>query len=84
VRGVEAGLRCMLDAGFSAERAVPAVLALIDFVLGTVYFDTSSAGRSFAANEEVRSGAIPGADEVFEFGLRTFLVGLAGPSDDPA
>jgi AcrR family transcriptional regulator len=77
VRGVEVGLRCMLDAGHDDERAIPAVLALIDFVLGTVYFDTSSAGRSFAAGEDVRSGVVPGADEVFEFGVQVFLAGLA-------
>ncbi len=77
IRGVEVGLRCMSAAGYSDDLAVPAVLALIDFVLGTVYFDTSSAGRSFAAGQDVRSGAAPAADEVFEFGLQTFLAGLA-------
>lgn len=78
VRGAAVGLSSALDAGFAPEVATPAVLALIDFVLGTVYFDTSSAGRNFAA----RPGPVdpltpvPGADEVFAFGLETFLSGL--------
>lgn len=76
LRGVEVGLRCMLDAGYEEADAVPAVLALIDFVLGTVYFDTSSAGRSFAAGEGGPGGSAPVAEQVFAFGVDTFLAGL--------
>jgi len=74
VRGSQVGLASMLAAGHDAEVAVPAVLALIDFVLGTVYFDTSSAGREFAAGHDDGAAAVP--DEVFAFGLETFLAGL--------
>ena len=60
------------------DRRTPVADALIDFVLGTVYFDTSSAGRSFAAARRVdeRRRDEPAADEVFAFGLETFLTGL--------
>ena len=60
--GVEAGLAYLLEAGFEPSVAVPAHLALIDFVLGTVFFDTSQAGRAAA--------------DVFAFGLGVFLDGL--------
>ncbi len=60
--GVEAGLTYLLEAGFEPGVAVPAHLALIDFVLGTVFFDTSQAGRAAA--------------DVFAFGLGIFLDGL--------
>jgi hypothetical protein len=43
--GSEIGLVHMLEAGFEPAVAVPAYLALIDYVLGTVYFDSSRAGR---------------------------------------
>lgn len=78
VEGSGVGLESMLAAGYPPRVAVPAVLALIDFVLGTVYFDTSSAGRSFAASRELGGSApdVPSADDVFEFGLQTFLAGL--------
>lgn len=75
VGGAEVGLASVLAAGYGPDEAVPAVLALIDFVLGTVYFDTSSAGRSLGAGD-VDGVAVPLADEVFEFGLETFLAGL--------
>jgi len=45
VRGTERGLAGLLDAGFDAGVAVTAYLALVDFVLGTVFFDTSSTGQ---------------------------------------
>lgn len=87
VRGVEVGLTSALDAGFAHEVATAAVLALIDFVLGTVYFDTSSAGRSFAggvAEPGAPLAPAPLTDDVFAFGLATFLSGLvhrSGSSD---
>lgn len=42
-RGSQTALESLLDAGFSAEIAVPAYLALIDYVIGSVSFDL--AGR---------------------------------------
>lgn len=93
--GAEQGLADLLDAGFDAAAAVPAYLALIDFVLGTVYFDTSSARRSVdrRGHAEVvealpedrefdtlrtHEAAISSSsvDDVFEFGITTFLEGL--------
>lgn len=78
LRGSEVGLIAALDAGYPPDVATSAVLALIDFVLGTVYFDTSSAGRSVAAGHAptVPAVGVPLADEVFAFGLETFLAGL--------
>ena len=57
--GSEMALTNLLDAGFDPAAAVPAYLALIDYVLGTVYFDTSSAGRDLMgpdARAELLSG----------------------------
>jgi AcrR family transcriptional regulator len=92
MRGAEQGLAHLLEAGFEPKAAVPAYLALIDFVLGSVYFDTSSAGRSLADERHEDLAALPGAyptlrdneaelagavvDEVFSFGITTFLDGL--------
>jgi len=51
VRGAENGLAALLDAGYEAEAAVLAYRALIDYVLGTVFFDTSRAGRGDEADD---------------------------------
>jgi AcrR family transcriptional regulator len=94
--GTDQALAHLLEAGFPLAVAVPAYLALIDYVLGTVFFDTSSSGRSRRgepAGEELRfavpiddrptpstgEGTVeaPPVDEVFRFGLTTFLDGLA-------
>ncbi len=48
LNGVEAGLSYFLESGYPPSVAVPAHLALIDYVLGTVFFDTSRAGRAAA------------------------------------
>jgi AcrR family transcriptional regulator len=95
MRGTEAGLTGLIEAGFAPEVAVPAYLALVDYVLGTVFFDTSSAGRAsgyshsstdliaelpadgfptLRANQD--HFALPSIDDVFSFGLTTFLDGL--------
>ena len=77
VRGAQNGLGNMLEAGFAPAVAVPAYLAMIDFVLGTVYFDTSRAGQNSSTLLINGDGFDrPSAAEVFEFGLRTFLDGL--------
>jgi AcrR family transcriptional regulator len=95
MRGAENGLANLLEAGFAPPVAVRAYLALIDFVLGTVFFDTSSAGRASASGhtstdlmaalpaaafptlrDNRQEFARPSVDEVFEFGLATFLDGL--------
>lgn len=89
LRGVEVGLVAAIDAGHPPEVATAAVLALIDFVLGTVYFDTSRAGQSLADDTVARSatgtspatGPAPAADAVFTFGLETFLNGLEQHSE---
>ena len=74
MRGAERGLLDMFEAGFDPSAAVAAYLALIDYVLGTVYFDTSSAGQDFRT---IADFDVPSPDEVFEFGMETFLDGLA-------
>jgi AcrR family transcriptional regulator len=96
LRGSERGLAYLLEAGFLPAAAVPAFLALIDYVLGTVYFDTSGAGGGAGGGargtaqmfEALPEDGFPTlwenevaierstADEVFEFGLTTFLDGL--------
>lgn len=73
MRGAERGMLDMHEVGFDPIAAVPAYLALIDYVLGTVYFDTSSAGQDFRSVADFEA---PSAEEVFEFGLETFLAGL--------
>ena len=93
--GSEQALRHLIGVGFAPAVAVPAYLALVDYVLGTVFFDTSGAGRSVSAGSAVRArGAVPpagglptllvhleeltlpSAEDVFSFGLTTFLDGL--------
>lgn len=95
MRGAERGLQDMLAVGFEPVAAVPGYLALIDYVLGTVYFDTSSAGQGTRAASQRREliealpsdafptlraneaeFAAPSVDEVFTFGLVTFLDGM--------
>lgn len=64
LRSSACGLGNLLDAGHPPERAHAAYLALIDYVLGSVAFDAA------ATVPDVSS------DDVFAFGLRTFLDGL--------
>ncbi|MCU1393945.1 MAG: hypothetical protein JWM34_2373 [Ilumatobacteraceae bacterium] len=73
MRGAEAGLANLIEAGFDMPVAMPAYLAMIDYVLGTVYFDTSRAGRTLRDDLSIER---PTAEEVFRFGLTTFLDGL--------
>jgi AcrR family transcriptional regulator len=95
MRGTESGLAGLIEAGFEPTVAVPAYLALVDYVLGTVFFDTSSAGRASGLDHSstdliaelpadayptLRAHqlqfAVPSVDDVFTFGLTTFLDGL--------
>jgi len=85
VRCADAGLANLLEHGYPADLAIPAYLALIDYVLGSVFF------QSARGNPEP-GGPAPGAaptleanwtevgdadsDGVFVFGLETFLTGL--------
>jgi AcrR family transcriptional regulator len=90
----EVGLVYLLEAGFRPEVAVPGYLALIDFVLGSVFFGSGQADlRSEDPDLRVRTAldrAVPvldahrdalsasNSDLVFRFGLATFLDGLEG------
>lgn len=70
-RASDHGLGLLADAGFPAEVAVPGFLALLDYVLGSVLFDSAdSAGLDDQTSETV-----------FAFGLTTFLLGLEHASD---
>ena len=44
MRGAESGLAYLLEMGFAPSVAVSGYLALIDYVLGSVFFDTASGG----------------------------------------
>ncbi|QXC61124.1 TetR/AcrR family transcriptional regulator [Aquihabitans sp. G128] len=66
LRGTDHAIAYLLEAGYAPAVAVPAYLALIDYVLGTVFFDTSSSGRASAEGSAERSagsaaliGALP-------------------------
>jgi hypothetical protein len=73
MRASACGLDNLLAAGHSPERARSAYLALLDYVLGSVAFD--AAAESPGATQAGGSGR-PSSDEVFAFGLTTFLDGL--------
>ena len=63
MRAAESGLGNLLDMGLAPGVAVPAFLALIDFVLGSVFFDTpTGAHRLVDARREAGAGveAAPG------------------------
>ena len=86
-RSAEAGLSHLLDMGLAPDIAVTSYLALIDFVLGSVYFDTAGSahrygihpshaedGSLFARHRDALTSHT--SDEVFRAGLATFLDGL--------
>lgn len=64
-RAAACGLDNLLAAGHGPDRARTAYLALLDYVLGSVAFDAAA---------DPSGGT--GSDDVFAFGLRTFLDGL--------
>ena len=85
-QGVEWGMRDLLAMGFPSDVAVPGCLALIDYVLGSVFFDSASAGARARTADDSGSlalevtgvdAAILTSDEVFRAGVETFLDGLA-------
>jgi AcrR family transcriptional regulator len=96
-RSAEAGFGHLLAIGLDPKVAVIAYLALIDFVLGSVYFDTAGAVHRDAGFPQMIDPDDPslfarhyaeltghGSDEVFLAGLQTFLDGLDaqhGPMD---
>lgn len=92
-RSARHGLTSLSEAGFPPDVAVPGYLALIDFVLGSVFFDT--AGHGGRLPDGAGTGAPPDDavshafrrvfedapdDAVFRFGVETFLDGLANRS----
>lgn len=82
-RGTQVALESLLDAGFRPEVAIPAYLALIDFVFGTVSFDLGARSGEqdptrwhWAALSSAGTLDAPPAEDVFSFGLSVFLDGL--------
>ena len=75
MRASACGLDNLLAAGHPPERARTAYLALLDYVLGSVAFDAASDATVEPGGAAGTPGR-PGSDEVFAFGLRTFLDGL--------
>lgn len=69
------GLLLLLELGLPVDIAVPGVLSFIDFILGSVFFDTP--GAAARQVDSVVSGMfeLPSVD-VFRFGVDTFLDGL--------
>lgn len=62
MRGAESGLASLIESGYEPDVAVRAYLALVDYVLGTVFFDTRESsrrlGRGAASGERI--DALPG------------------------
>ena len=92
VRGTALGLLALVGDGHPPEVAVAGYLALLDYVLGSVLFDSARAGRP--GDGGTNPGRLPaappelveavqqslpdlGSGAAFAFGLRTFLDGLA-------
>lgn len=60
-RGSQTALESLLDAGFSAEIAVPAYLALIDYVIGSVSFDLDRGRHGHGSSARGRPNGDRGA-----------------------
>ena len=80
IRGTALGLGSLIEAGFPEGVAVPGYLAHLDYVLGSVFYDSAQTGRHGRPDDEVDLPHPPieelGSDEVFRFGLQAFLDGL--------
>jgi AcrR family transcriptional regulator len=65
MRGAENGLASLVEAGYAPDVAVLAYFALVDYVLGTVFFDTKSPGHRAGGGTTIaeRMDALP--DETF-------------------
>lgn len=79
--GSERALAAFLAAGYTPEIAAAAYLALLDYVLGSVSFDSARLGReAYEARDSLdpRFGRVERlhSDEVFAFGIRALLDGL--------
>lgn len=80
MRGADSGLASLIEAGYEPVVAVRAYLALVDYVLGTVFFDTRSPsrrGRGAASGERIETlpdGALPT--------LRAHQAAFAAPSEE--
>jgi AcrR family transcriptional regulator len=87
-RGADNGLASLLEAGYTPDIAVLAYRALLDYVLGTVFFDTSRVGRGGPPDRDGLDDAAPtlraheqtiaaaSSEAVFRFGLRALLDGI--------
>jgi AcrR family transcriptional regulator len=88
-RASEAGLSQLLRVGYPPDVAVQGFLALLDYVLGSVLFDSAAGARS-SRPDDLDAAVEPGpltvplveawlgadSDRVFAFGLARFLDGL--------
>src|SRR5690606_37486366 len=79
-RAATSGLDNLLDMGLPRDVAVSGYLAMVDYVLGSVYFDTTATVDAVhraerGAQAEPRRSSAPGADEVFARALEAFLDG---------
>ena len=81
MRGAESGLASLIESGYPPEVAVPAYLALVDYVLGTVFFDTRSASRRRARGTASGERIDALASEAFPT-LRAHRAEFAVPSED--
>ena len=81
MRGAESGLASLVASGYRPDVAVLAYRALVDYVLGTVFFDARGAGpraaRGTASGERI--DALPA--DAFPV-LRTHRTEFAAPSED--
>lgn len=91
MRGAERSIGYLLQTDAGLGNAITACFALIDFVLGTVFFETSTTGRSphrgrgdgpagdrtaDRGDAEPEVFAFPTAEDIFTFGLTALLDGL--------
>lgn len=97
MRGAAHGLTSLLDLGFPTQVALSGYLALIDYVLGTVFFDTAGVAehsRDRVADEDIHAvldqvvdgpGVFdaPSRDAVFGIGVEAMLDGLSRAEEHP-
>lgn len=85
LRGAASGLSGLLDSGLEPVTAMAAYISLIDYVFGSVFFDTASIGeRARESDEELFAleadvlgdGERLGGDSVFAMAVDAFLDGF--------